>query len=96
MLKFQSSDYLQWPYSPWFVSVLVGNPEDKVSLDAAYFHYSMAFFPLCSIKINPNTNESKEEGLNNNNQGGGTKNMYNNFPILEITLRIVLSCKLVT
>ena len=60
-------------------------------------HYTTeASFPLSSIKINPNTNESKEEGHNNNNQGGGTKNMYNNFPILEITVRIVLSCKLVT
>ena len=36
-----------------------------------------------------------EMGLHNNNQGGGTKiwdeNLYNNFLISEVTVRIVLS-----
>ena len=83
MLKFQAS----WLFAVAIQhAVCVGKLEDKVSHEAAYF--SLEYDSVFAL------NESKEEGLNNNNQGGGTKNMNNNLPILEITVRIVrdLAC----
>ena len=34
--KFQASSHLLWLYTAWFVSDLVGNPEDRFSYDAAH------------------------------------------------------------
>ena len=38
--KFQASYHLLWLYTAWFVSDLVGNPEDRFCCDEAHDHES--------------------------------------------------------
>ena len=56
-LKFQASSHLLWQKSGWFVSDLVGNPEDRFSRHASQFmcitddnlcHFSVCPFILAT------------------------------------------------